>query len=352
MNIGIPKETKPLEGRIALIPAACAELIKAGHRVWVETGAGRASGYPDEDYRHFGVTIAQDATVLFQAAELLLKVKEPTADELALLTADHILFCFLHLAVNEALTDELRSIGLCAIAFETVAVEGRLPLLAPMSNIAGRIAVQVGTHLLHAPQGGRGVLLGGIDGSEPGRVVVLGGGVAGGNATRLAAAGGAQVTVFDRNPQVLDGLRGLGANVDARAADPDQIAATLAYADLVIGAVLIPGQRAPQVITEAMIRAMSAGSVVVDISVDQGGCVATTRPTTYDDPTYVVDGVTHFTVTNMPGAVPRTGSQALSSVLTPWVLRIAVGDSWREDEELVAAINVDQGEVIHPALLA
>jgi alanine dehydrogenase len=160
------------------------------------------------------------------------------------------------------------------------------------------------------------------------------------------------VTVFDRNPQVLDGLRGLGANVDARAADPDQIAATLAYADLVIGAVLIPGQRAPQVITEAMIRAMSAGSVVVDISVDQGGCVATTRPTTYDDPTYVVDGVTHFTVTNMPGAVPRTGSQALSSVLTPWVLRIAVGDSWREDEELVAAINVDQGEVIHPALLA
>ena len=349
MKIGIPKEVKTLEGRVALIPAATAELVKQGHEVFIESGAGLLSGYTDGHYRDAGVSILDTADKLYSKSKLIVKVKEPQPEEWDLLRSDHLLFCYLHLAAEPVMTQALLKIGLTAVAFETV-TEGRaLPLLAPMSDIAGRLAVQIGAHLLHQPQGGRGILLGGLPGTERGRVVVLGGGVAGSNATRVAAALGAEVTVFEPNRDKQSQLLTLGANVTALQPYAQSIADAVKEADLLIGAVLIPGARAPHLVSNEMVSSMKAGSVIIDISVDQGGCIESTRPTSYKQPTYLYEGVVHFGVTNMPGAVPRTASQALSAAIYPYVSRLA-NENWQSHPGLSDGLNLAQGEIRLAAL--
>ncbi len=349
MRIGIPREIKTLEGRVGLTPLACGEVLRAGHEVFVESGAGLLSGYADADFAAVGATVLPDAAALYEKAELVVKVKEPLEGDLAHLRAHHRLFCYLHLAAEPALGERLREIGLTAVAFETVEEHGGLPLLAPMSEIAGRIAVQVGTHYLHQPLGGRGVLLGGVAGTGRGNVVVLGAGHVGATAASLAAAMGANVTVFDKRVDRLDAVRRMAPNITGLQAYGELIANRLLHADLVVGAVLVAGRHAPRVVTRDMVRAMEAGTVIADVSVDQGGCIETTRPTTYADPVYVEEGVQHFCVTNMPGAVPRTSSQALSAVLVPYVLRLA-GANWEADRALASGINVQRGEYVHPGV--
>ena len=351
MRIGIPSETKTLEGRVALVPAACADLVRRGHEVFIQSGAGQKSCFRDEEYTRVGVHVVADAAALYAAAELIVKVKEPIAGDLALLQKHHLLFCYLHLAPEPELTKRLLAIGLTGVAFESVEeTDGGLPLLAPMSIIAGRIAVQIGTHLLHQPAGGKGKLLGGLPSTERGKVVVLGAGAAGGNSAALAAAGGANVVVFDKRPDRLAQMMALGSNVTALYPYEEYVAREVRDADLVIGAVLIPSAKAPHVVTRAMVASMEQGSVMVDISIDQGGCFETSKPTTYADPTYIVDGVTHFAVTNMPGAVPQTSSQAISAAILPYVQRLAAGKTWREHEPLRRGINVEAGAIVHPAL--
>lgn len=347
MRIGIPREIKPLEGRVALLPGACAELVHHGHEVLIERGAGRLSGYEDGAFESAGAHLVDEVKGLYAESQLIVKVKEPVGQELEYLRADHLLFCFLHLAANRDLALRLKAIGLTAIAFETVEVDGRLPILAPMSEVAGRVAVQVGTHLLHSPQGGLGVLLGGVAGTERSEVVVIGAGVAGSAAVSMAAAMGATVTVFDKNPARLSAMRALGPNVTALHATREDMAAALRDADLLVGAVLVPGRRAPVVVHRKTVSAMKPGSVIADISVDQGGCVETTRPATYDAPTYREGGVTHFTVTNMPGAVPRTASQALSANVLPYVMRL-VAAGWEANPALHMGINLRGGNFVNP----
>ncbi len=349
MKIGIPKEIKPLEGRVGLVPEACGELARAGHRVMIETGAGAFSGYTDEAYRRLGVEILPDAPSVYAQAELIIKVKEPYGPEPEMLRRGQLLFCFLHLAADEGLTRRLLDSGVVGIAFETLFDHGGLPILAPMSDIAGRLAVQYGATLLHRPEGGKGLLLGGLPGAERGHVVVIGGGQAGGNAVRLAAATGARVTVFDRLRERMLELRAIGDNVTALYPYAESIEQAVVSADLLIGAVLIPGTRAPHVVSRTQIERMAPGSVVVDISVDQGGCIETTRPTTYESPTYAVGGVTHFAVTNMPGAVPRSASQALSAAMIPY-LKPLTSPGWRDDPRLSGAVNLAEGELVYPAL--
>jgi alanine dehydrogenase len=347
MRIGIPREVKTLEGRVGLVPAAVAELVRQGHTLLVEQGAGLASGYPDEAYRAAGATLVANASELYGGATLIIKVKEPQPQELPLLRADHLLFCFLHLAAEPALLAALLEIGLTGVAFETV-TEGRsLPLLAPMSDIAGRIAAQNGAQLLQRPAGGKGLLLGGLPAAERGHVVVLGGGVVGGSATAMAASMGAQVTVFDHNRDKLAALRALGANVTGLYPYAEAIDRAVREADLLIGAVLIPGARAPHLVSAAQVAQMQPGSVIIDVAVDQGGCIETTRPTSWAEPTFVQDGVVHFGVTNMPGAVPRSASQALSAALIHYALKLAAGE-W--NDSLRAGVNVEAGRVMHPAL--
>ncbi len=349
MRIGIPKEIKIREGRVALIPSAAGELARHGHEVFLQAGAGMASGYADADYAALGVRIVPDAAAVYEQAQMLLKVKEPIAPEYDLLRRDHILFSYLHLAAVPELARVLMQKGLTAVAFETVEKGGQLPLLAPMSDIAGRLAVQIGATLLHSYRGGRGILLGGLPGAERGHVVVLGAGEAGGNAVAMAAALGARVTVFARSRGSLERMQQLGPNVTALPSHADLLEQAVKDADLLVGAVLIPGARAPRLVSRDLVSKMKPGSVIVDISVDQGGCIETTRPTDYDNPTYVVDGVIHFAVTNMPGAVPRTASQALSTSLLPYVLRLAARDGLN-DKAIVSGINVHGGKLVHPAL--
>ncbi len=351
MRIGVPKETKTLEGRVALVPAAAGDLVKRGHEVWLEQGAGLKSGFSDEQYTRLGVKIAPDAAALYEKGELIVKVKEPIEGDLQHLRRDHLLFCYLHLAAEPALTRRLLDIGLTGVAFETVELpNGELPLLAPMSVIAGKIGVQVGTHLLHQPMGGKGKLLGGLPSTERGKVVVFGAGKAGGASAALAAAAGANVTVFEMRQDRMDEMMRLGNNVTALYPYADLVAEEVASADLVIGAVLITGAKAPHVLTRDMLQAMEPGSVVVDIAIDQGGCFETSRPTTWKEPTYVEEGVTHFCVTNMPGAVPQTSSQAICAAILPWVNRLASDAGWRNDAALAKGINVDGGKIVHPAL--
>ncbi|QNN46510.1 alanine dehydrogenase [Thermomonas brevis] len=351
MRIGVPKETKTLEGRVALVPAAAGDLVKRGHEVWLEKDAGVKSGFADEQYTRLGVKIAPDAAALYDKGELIVKVKEPIAGDLALLRKDHLLFCYLHLAAEPALTRRLLDIGLTGVAFETVELaNGDLPLLAPMSVIAGKIGVQVGTHLLHQPMGGKGKLLGGLPATERGKVVVFGAGKAGGTSAALAAAAGANVTVFEMRADRMDEMMRLGNNVTALYPYHDVVAREVASADLVVGAVLVTGARAPHVMTREMVAGMEPGSVVVDIAIDQGGCFETSRPTTWKEPTYVEEGVTHFCVTNMPGAVPQTSSQAICAAILPWVNRLASDPAWRSDPALAKGINVDAGRIVHPAL--
>jgi alanine dehydrogenase len=349
MRIGIPREIKTLEGRVGLIPHAAADLVRQGHELYLEQGAGLASGYSDEEYSALGITVVPDASTLYGAVEMVIKVKEPQPAEWPLLRKDHLLYCYLHLAAEPALTKALLGIGLTAVAFETIAEGHALPALAPMSDIAGRLAVQVGANLLQRPHGGKGILLGGVPAAPRGHVVVLGAGVAGGNATLMASATGAQVTVFDKNRDKLAAMRALGPNVTALYPYADALEEAVLQADLLVGAVLIPGAKAPHLVSAETVRRMENGSVIIDISVDQGGCIETTKPTSWAEPTYLWEGKLHFGVTNMPGAVPRTASQALSAAILPYAQRLAAG-GWEADPALALGVNVRGGELVHPAL--
>ncbi|MFP7721505.1 alanine dehydrogenase [Lysobacter sp. A3-1-A15] len=350
MRIGVPKETKTLEGRVALVPAAAGYLVNRGHEVWIEKDAGIKSGFKDDQYTRLGVKVAPDAAALYDKGELIVKVKEPIAGDLAHLRRDHLLFCYLHLAAEPALTRHLLDIGLTGVAFETVELpNGDLPLLSPMSIIAGKIAVQSGTTLLHQPLGGKGKLLGGLPSTSRGKVVVFGAGAAGGASAALAASAGANVVVFEMRQDRMDEMMRLGHNVTALYPYDDVVTREVADADLVVGAVLVTGARAPHVLTRDMLRGMEDGSVVVDISIDQGGCFETSRPTNWKEPTYVEEGVTHFCVTNMPGAVPQTSSQAICAAVLPWVSKLASGN-WRGNDALVRGINIESGQLVHPAL--
>ncbi len=350
MRVGIPTEIKLLEGRVGLVPEACTDLLKAGHEVAIQSGAGIKSGYPNEDYKALGVQILPDAAALYEWAEMIIKVKEPVSGDLEHLEQRHLLFCYLHLAAEPNLVRRLLDIGLTAVAFETVQdAQGRLPLLAPMSDIAGRLSIQIGANLLQQPHGGKGLLLGGLPATQRGRVVILGAGQAGGNAAFMAARMGAEVVVFDKQPSRLAAMRLLGDNVTVLYPYHAAVQQHVAEADLLVGAVLIPGARAPHLVIREDVARMQPGSVIIDISVDQGGCIETIRPTNYENPTYVDEGVLHFGVTNMPGAVPRSASQALSAAILPYAVRLAAG-GWEKASDLAAGVNVRSGEVIHPAV--
>lgn len=351
MRIGIPREIKPLEGRVALIPEACGDLVQEGHQVLVERGAGIASGFSDADYLAAGVSLVDEPRALYAAAELVVKVKEPWGEEPDWLRPGQRLFAFLHLAADPELMVRLLASGVTALAFETLVAGGGLPILAPMSEIAGRLAMQIGAHLLQAPQGGKGLLLGGLAAAEPGQVVVLGAGHAGATAARLAAAMGAQVTVFDVDAEKLRLMDQIGPGVTSLYPWRDSLKEAVRRADVLVGAILVPGARTPCLVPREWVARMGRGSVVVDIAVDQGGCIATTRPTTYAQPIFVAEGVVHFGVTNMPGAVPRTASRALCASLYPWVRRLARAD-WRAEPALAGAINLEGGEILLPALKA
>ncbi|MDX2503385.1 MAG: alanine dehydrogenase [Gammaproteobacteria bacterium] len=350
MRIGIPTEIKPREGRVALIPDAASQLIHQGHEVFVQSQAGELSGYSDDDYKKLGVRILPDARSLYDTAELLVKVKEPVEPELSLLKKEHLLFSYLHLAALPELTARLCEIGLKAIGFETVQTKDKkLPLLAPMSDIAGRLSVHIGTHLLHSSMGGKGILLGGVPAAQRGKVVIIGAGMAGGNAAHVAANLGAEVIVFDKNYEKMAAMRSIGHNVTALYPHRSSIQEHIKEVDLLIGAVLVVGEKTPHLVTESDVQQMQPGSVIMDISVDQGGCIETTRPTTYEQPTFTQYGIVHFGVTNMPGAVPRTASQSLSASLLPYLTDLA-NSPQRLSEPLQAGVYIDAGEIIHPAL--
>ncbi|MDA8051570.1 MAG: alanine dehydrogenase [Rhodospirillales bacterium] len=355
MRIGVPKEIKTREYRVGMVPASVREAVKHGHRVLVQAGAGAEIGHPDAAYRAAGAEIMADSASVFAEAELIVKVKEPQPAEIAMLREGQVLFTYLHLAADKPQADGLMRSGVTAIAYETVTdAAGRLPLLAPMSEVAGRMSVPVGAHCLEKEQGGAGVLVGGVPGVPAARVVVLGGGVSGSNAARVAMGMEGQVTVIDRSLARLQELDLLfGSRIQTLFATTDAIENEVAAADLVIGAVLVPGAAAPKLVSHALVRQMHAGAVIVDIAIDQGGCCETSRPTTHDHPTYVVEGVVHYCVANMPGAVARTAAAALNNATLPAVLAIA-GKGWRaalgEDRHLAAGLNVHAGQLTHPAV--
>ncbi len=355
MKIGVPTEIKTHEYRVGLTPAAVRELVSHGHAVVVQRGAAVSIGFPDEAYRAAGAVIAPDAAAVFAEAELVVKVKEPQPGEIALLRPGQVLFTYLHLAADREQTLGLVASGATCIAYETVTdVRGSLPLLAPMSEVAGRMSVQVGAHCLEREQGGAGVLLGGVPGVPSGRVVVIGGGVAGTNAARMAVGFGATVTVIDKSLHRLRELEDMfPTQLHTLFSTTDAIEHAVADADLVIGAVLVPGAAAPKLVSREMVRRMRPGSVMVDIAIDQGGCFETSRPTTHARPTYVEEGVVHYCVTNMPGAVARTSTLALGNATLPFVLALA-GKGWRAavqaDPHLLAGLNVHAGLVTHEAV--
>jgi len=338
MKVGVPSEVKPDEYRVALTPAGVRELTDAGHEVFIQHGAGMGSGLDDNSYGAQGAAIVPDAEDLFGSADLIVKVKEPQPREIAMLEPRHTLFTYLHLAADAALTRGLMESGATCIAYETVEDDkGRLPLLAPMSEVAGKIATQAGAFILEKPQGGRGILLGGVPGVAAASVMIIGGGVVGMNAAFIAIGMEATVYVFDRN---IDRLRELdlafGARADTCFASTLSIEERLPDVDLVIGAVLVHGARAPRVVTRSQLALMKQHAVLVDVSIDQGGCFETSRPTTHSDPTYEVDGITHYCVTNMPGAVPVTSTYALTNATMPYVLHLA-------SSGVIAAVNESPG---------
>ncbi|MCG8592315.1 MAG: alanine dehydrogenase [Proteobacteria bacterium] len=349
MRIGVPKESKNLEFRVGLVPDGVRALVDAGHEVCVEAGAGRGSGFGDEDYRKAGAQIV-DAEEAF-GAQLVVKVKEPNAEEVAWLRSGQTLFAYLHLAAAPALADALRAAGVMAIGYETIqSPDGAFPVLAPMSEVAGRLATQIGAHLLQKDQGGRGLLLGGVPGVLRGKVTILGAGTVGINALRVAHALGAEVDVLDvdlrRLTYVYDLFHG---ELNTVYSNPTNIARSVASADLLVGAVYVSGRRAPVLVSEDVVAQMQAGSVIVDVAVDQGGCIETIHPTTHADPTYEVHGVLHYGVANMPGAVPRTSTFALTNTTLPFVERIAalgVEEAVREDPSLALGANVWRGEIV------
>lgn len=349
MHVGIPKEIKNHEYRVGLTPEAVRELVRNGHQVTVESLAGAAIGFSDEDYRRAGAELAS-AEQVFERAEMIVKVKEPQSEERQRLRSDQLLFTYLHLAPDRPQTEDLLASGATCIAYETVTdAQGRLPLLAPMSEIAGRMAIQAGASCLEKSRGGRGVLLGGVPGVPRGRVVILGGGVVGANALAMAVGLGAQVTVLDRNPDVLRRLDAqYGNRIDTLYSTSATVEREVRNADLVVGAVLIPGAAAPKLITREMVTGMCAGSVLVDVAIDQGGCAETSRPTTHAEPTYMVDEVVHYCVANMPGGVARTSTQALNNATLPFVLALANKGARRaleEDPHLANGLNIANGRL-------
>jgi alanine dehydrogenase len=355
MRIGVPKEIKVHEYRVGLVPAAVRELSACGHQLLVQSGAGAGIDCSDDDYRNAGARIAPTAEAVFNDSQLIVKVKEPQLGECARLRRDQVLFTYLHLAADRPQAEALIASQCVAIAYETVtAADGSLPLLMPMSEVAGRMSIQVGAHYLQQGNGGRGVLLGGVPGVTPAKVVVIGAGVAGTNAIEMAHGLRADVTAVDRS---IRRLRELDAQfhgaVRTLFSTADSIERAVADADLVIGAVLLPGAAAPKVVTASMLRRMRPGSVVVDIAIDQGGCFQTSRPTTHAAPIYVVDGVIHYCVTNMPGALPRTSAFALNNATLPYVKALA-DKGWErataEDAGLAAGLNIVHGAVVHPAV--
>ncbi len=355
MLVGVPREIKTHEYRVGLVPGSVRELVHHGQRVIVESGAGAGIGFDDEAYRRAGASIAANAAEIFAAAELIVKVKEPQPSEIAMLRRGQVLFTYLHLAADPKQAEALLRSGATCIAYETVTDErGGLPLLAPMSEVAGRMAVQVGAHCLEKEQGGAGILLGGVPGVPAARVVVLGGGVVGTNAARVAMGMEAHVTVIDKQLARLYALDlQFGSQLHTLYATIENIEREVLAADLVIGAVLVPGAAAPKLITRDMVKRMRAGSVIVDVAIDQGGCCETSRPTTHADPTYIEEGVIHYCVTNMPGAVARTSTFALNNATLPFVLALA-GKGWRravaEDRNLMTGLNIQAGRITHPAV--
>ncbi len=350
MRIGVPKEIKNHEYRVGLVPAVVRELTTRGHEVFVEHCAGEGINLLDEDYEAAGAKILPDAAAVFDAAEMIVKVKEPQAEERAMLRADHVLFTYLHLAPDAAQTKDLVDSGATCIAYETVTdARGRLPLLAPMSEVAGRLSIQAGAQTLEKSKGGAGVLLGGVPGVEPAKVTIIGGGVVGLNAAQMAVGLGANVTILDRS---LDVLRQLDQQFDTRIqtvfSNTEAIEKHVSEADLVIGGVLVRGAAAPKLVTRENLKSMAPGSVVVDVAIDQGGCFETSRPTTHADPTFVVEDVVHYCVANMPGAVPRTSTFALNNATQPFVLALAnkgAEQALVEDPHLLNGLNVYQGIV-------
>ncbi len=354
MIVGVPREIKDQEYRVSMTPGGARMLAEAGHRVVVETQAGAGSGFSDTDYRAAGAEIVPDAAAAWSAG-LVVKVKEPLPSEYAFLRPDLILFTFLHLAAERELTLEMMKTGVTGIAYETVELpDGQLPLLKPMSEVAGRLAVQKGAHYLEKLNGGSGKLIGGVAGVEPARVTILGGGIVGASAARIALGMGAEVTVLDRNIERLRHLEEvLRERLITRSADPLAVESSVAEADLLIGAVLVKGARTPRVVTRAMVARMAQGSVVIDVSVDQGGCIETIHPTKHSDPVYFVEGVLHYGVTNMPGAVPRTSTIALSNATLPYVAQLAavgVPAALSKNADLAKGLNTWRGAVTYQSV--
>ena len=355
MRIGVPKEIKVHEYRVGLVPASVRELVAAGHQVLVEKTAGNGIGVSDRDYESVGASIVDTPAAIFAGADLIVKVKEPQPVECAMLRPGQLLFTYLHLAADRQQAEALCRSGATAIAYETVtADDGSLPLLTPMSEVAGRMSIQVGATCLERENGGAGILLGGVPGVHPAKVVILGGGVAGTNAAEMAVGLQADVTVVDRS---VARLRQLSTQFENRLrtaySTAERIEALLTDADLVVGAVLIPGAAAPKLVTRDMVRRMKSGSALVDISIDQGGCFETSKPTTHAEPTYIVDDVVHYCVTNMPGAVPRTSTFALNNVTLPYVIALAnkgFDAAIADDPHLAQGVNVHQGEIKHEAV--
>jgi len=355
MRIGVPKEIKNHEYRVGLTPSSVAELVAAGHEVVVETGAGRGIDFEDADYVEAGATILRDADSVFAHAQMIVKVKEPQPIEIARLRPHHQLFTYLHLAADKPQAEGLMKSGATCIAYETVtSPRGGLPLLKPMSEVAGRMAVQVGAHYLEKEQGGRGVLLGGVPGVAPARVAILGGGIAGVNAAQMAVGMRADVTIYDINMERLAELdMFFSSQIKTAFASRAAIANAVEKAELVIGAVLVPGAAAPKLVTRDMLKTMKRGSVLVDIAIDQGGCFETSHATTHADPVYEVDGIIHYCVANMPGAVARTSAFALNNATLPFALRIAnlgAEEAMRQDPHLAAGLNVSGGKIRHEAV--
>jgi len=355
MLVGVPREIKDNEYRVGLIPSTVRELTAKGHQVVVEASAGLGAGLTDDDYKAAGAEIVASADAIFARAEMIVKVKEPLAVERKQLRKGQILFTYLHLAPDRAQTEDLIASGVTAIAYETVtSAQGTLPLLTPMSEVAGRMAPHVGARCLEKANGGRGVLLGGVPGVPPADVVILGGGVAGSHAAVISVGMGATVTVVDRNPEALRRMsRELGARVRTVFSTRDAVEAVCRRADLVIGTVLIPGAAAPKLISTETVKAMKPGAVIVDVAIDQGGCAETSRPTTHSNPTYVAHDVVHYCVTNMPGAVARTSTFALNNMTLPFVLELAGEGARRalgEDPHLRNGLNVHEGMVTYRAV--
>ena len=355
MKIGVVKEIKPDEYRVALTPAGARELVQNGHDVVVEGGAGDGSAFPDDQYVRMGAQISETAGEVWDGVDLLLKVKEPIASEYPRLREGLVLFTYLHLAADEPLTCALTDSGVAAVAYETVETDSRqLPLLAPMSEIAGRLAAQAGAYFLEKPQGGRGLLLGGVAGVAPGKIVIVGGGMVGYNAAVIALGLGGSVTILERS---VDRMRHLDEILAGRVtllmSSSLQVEESVASADLVIGAVLIPGALAPKLVTREMVAGMKEGSVLCDVAIDQGGCAETSRPTTHSDPVYTVEGVTHYCVANMPGAVPITATKALTNVTLPYVEAIAehgLPEAVARDPALARGVNVLHGKITYEAV--